>query len=74
MKRSAVLFGPSVAPPFPPDAERCALTCEESIICVSLSADDAPIVGPLDAWHIRWQMRFDPMPLLVAQPKQIPAQ
>ena len=22
-------------PPFPPDAERCALTCVESIICVS---------------------------------------
>jgi len=37
------------------------------------AADDAPIVGPLDASHIRWQMRFDPTPLLVAQPKQIPA-
>src|ERR1700691_14136 len=23
-------------PPFPPDAERCALTCVESIICVSV--------------------------------------
>src|SRR5262249_44277190 len=27
---------PASAPPFPPAAERCALTCVESIICVSV--------------------------------------
>jgi hypothetical protein len=33
------------------------------------TADDAPIIRPLDATHIRWQMRFDPTPLLITQPK-----
>ena len=37
------------------------------------AADDAAIVRPLDAAYIRRQMRFDPLPLLIAQPKQIPA-
>jgi hypothetical protein len=37
------------------------------------AADDATIVRPLDAAYIRRQMRFDPPPLLVAQPKQVPA-
>jgi len=37
------------------------------------AADNAAIVLPLDAAHIGWQVRFDPLPLLVAQPKQIPA-
>jgi hypothetical protein len=37
------------------------------------AADDAPIVRPLDAAYIRWQMRFNPPPLLLAQPKQVPA-
>ena len=37
------------------------------------AADDAAIVHPLDAPDIRWQARFDPLPLLIAQPKQIPA-
>ena len=35
------------------------------------AADDAAVVHPLDAPYIRRQMRFDPFPLLVAQPKQI---
>ena len=89
-------------PPFPPAAERCAFTCVESIICVSVdrpfpascrrsilgraiapataafqnmhdTADDAAVVRPFDAPYIRRQMRFDPSPLLVAQPKQVPA-
>jgi hypothetical protein len=33
------------------------------------TADHAPIVLPLDASNIRWQVWFDPSPLLVAQPK-----
>jgi hypothetical protein len=33
------------------------------------AADDAAIVFPLDASHIRRQVRFDLLPLLVAQPK-----
>jgi hypothetical protein len=37
------------------------------------AADNAAIVLPLDTPHIGWQVRFDPLPLLVAQPKQIPA-
>jgi hypothetical protein len=37
------------------------------------AADDAAIVRPLDAPHIRRQLRFDPIPLLIAQPKQAPA-
>jgi hypothetical protein len=36
-------------------------------------ADDATIILPLDTSHVSRQMRFDPLPLLVAQPKQIPA-
>jgi hypothetical protein len=37
------------------------------------AADDAAIVHPLNAPDIRRQARFDPLPLLVAQPKQVPA-
>jgi hypothetical protein len=37
------------------------------------AADDAPIVRSLDTSHIGRQMRFDPLPLLIAQPKQVPA-
>jgi S1-C subfamily serine protease len=37
------------------------------------AADDAAIVHPLDAPDIRRQARFDPLPLLIAQPKQVPA-
>jgi hypothetical protein len=37
------------------------------------SADDAAIIHPLLASNIRWQMRLDPLPLLIAQPEQIPA-
>jgi hypothetical protein len=37
------------------------------------AADDAAIVHPLDAPYIRRQLRFDPIPLLIAQPKQVPA-
>jgi hypothetical protein len=37
------------------------------------AADDAAIVLPLDTTHVSWQMRLDLLPLLVAQPKQIPA-
>jgi hypothetical protein len=36
-------------------------------------ADDPAIINTLDATYIRRQMRLDPRPLLVAQPKQIPA-
>jgi pilus assembly protein Flp/PilA len=36
------------------------------------ATDDAPIVHPFDASHIRRQMRLDPLPLLIAQPKQVP--
>src|SRR4029078_5943878 len=37
------------------------------------AANDAAGVRPLHAPYIRRQMRFDPSPLLVAQPKQFPA-
>src|SRR5262249_27884211 len=37
------------------------------------AADDAAIVHPLDAPDIRRQMRLDPFPLLIAQPKQVAA-
>jgi len=37
------------------------------------AADDTAVVLPLDTAHVGWQVRFDPLPLLVAQPKQIPA-
>jgi hypothetical protein len=33
------------------------------------AADDSAIVRPLDAPDIRRQVRFDPLPLLIAQPK-----
>src|SRR5262249_21521503 len=35
------------------------------------AADDSAIVRPLDAPDIRRQVRFDPLPLLIAQPKQV---
>jgi len=35
------------------------------------AANDAPIILPFDASHVRRQVRFDPFPLLVAQPKEI---
>ena len=37
------------------------------------AADDTAIILSLDTTYIGWQVRFDPLPLLVAQPKQIPA-
>src|SRR4051794_27580676 len=37
------------------------------------AADDPAIVRPLDTPYIRWQMRFYPLPLLIAEPKQVPA-
>jgi uncharacterized protein len=35
------------------------------------AADDAAVVRAFDTSHIRWQMTFDPLPLLIAQPKQV---
>jgi hypothetical protein len=35
------------------------------------AADDASIICTLHPTYIRRQMRLDPMPLLVAQPKEI---
>jgi hypothetical protein len=35
------------------------------------AADDAPIVRSLDTSYIRGQMRLDPPPLLIAQPKKV---
>jgi hypothetical protein len=37
------------------------------------AADDPAIVRSLDTPHIRRQMRFYPLPLLIAEPKQVPA-
>jgi len=37
------------------------------------STDHAAIVYSLLASNIGWQMRFNPPPLLIAQPKQVPA-
>jgi hypothetical protein len=37
------------------------------------AADDSAIVRPLDAPYIRRQVTLDPLPLLIAQPKQVPA-
>src|SRR5437899_7144014 len=37
------------------------------------AADDATIVHPIDTPDIPRQVRFDPLPLLIAQPKQVPA-
>src|ERR1041385_556639 len=34
-------------------------------------ADHAPVVPPFDTAHTRRQMRFDPLPLPIAQPKQV---
>jgi hypothetical protein len=36
-------------------------------------ADHAAVVCPLDATDVSRQTRLDPRPLLIAQPKQIPA-
>jgi uncharacterized protein len=35
------------------------------------AADDTAIIRPLDTPNIRRQMRFYPLPLLMAQPKQV---
>jgi uncharacterized protein len=35
------------------------------------ATDNAPIVRTLDASHIGRQMRLNPLPLLIAQPKQV---
>jgi hypothetical protein len=37
------------------------------------AADDAPVIYAINSTHIRGEKWFDPLPLLVAQPKQIPA-
>src|SRR5262245_41615245 len=36
------------------------------------TADHAAIIRPLDPAYICRQMRFDPLPLLIAKPKQVP--
>ena len=33
------------------------------------AADDAPLISSFDTAHIRRQVRFDPLPLLITQPK-----
>jgi hypothetical protein len=33
------------------------------------AADDAAIISSFDPAHVRRQVRFDPLPLLIAQPK-----
>ena len=38
---------------------------------VNNATDDAAIVNPFDPAHIRWQMRFNPLPLPITQPKQV---
>jgi len=38
---------------------------------VNNATDNAAIVDPFDPTHIRWQMRFNPLPLPIAQPKQV---
>ena len=48
-------------PPFPPDAERCALTCVESIICVSA---DRP-------WLASSRNRFSQMPRKAQRTKRL---
>jgi uncharacterized protein len=35
------------------------------------ATDNAAIVNSLDTSHIRRQMRLNPLPLLIAQPKQV---
>jgi len=40
---------------------------------VNDAADHAAIVLTLDATHVRWQVGFNSLPLLIAQPKQIGA-
>jgi hypothetical protein len=35
------------------------------------AADDAAIIHPLDAPHIRRQVRLNPLPLLIIEPKQV---
>jgi hypothetical protein len=37
------------------------------------AADHPAVVRPLDAPDIRRQVRLNPIPLLIAQPKQLPA-
>ena len=37
------------------------------------AADDPAIIRPLDTPYIRRQMRFYPLPLLIAEPKQVSA-
>jgi hypothetical protein len=37
------------------------------------AADDPAIVHSFDAPDIRRQVRFDPLPLRIVQPKQVPA-
>jgi hypothetical protein len=44
-----------------------------ALLHVHDAANDAAIIHPLDAPDIRRQVRFDPLPLLIAQPKQVPA-
>jgi len=36
-------------------------------------ADDPTIIDPIHTANVGRQMRLDPSPLLIAQPKQIPA-
>jgi hypothetical protein len=35
------------------------------------AADDAPVIRSLDTSHICRQIRFDPLPLLIAQPEKV---
>jgi hypothetical protein len=35
------------------------------------TADDAPIIRSLNTSHICWQVGLNPLPLLIAQPKEV---
>src|SRR5208283_4495575 len=60
-RRMRAIFGRAIAP------------AAAALKHVHDAADDAAIVYPLDAPHVSRQVTLHPHPLLIAQPKQIPA-
>jgi hypothetical protein len=72
---------PALCPAHEPIIDRCRWAVLGRTIAPAATAfqhvhdatDDAAIVRSLNASYVRRQVRFDPPPLPIAQPKQVPA-
>ena len=66
---SSTKMAPAASDKMAPAAKMAPTPAAAALQHMHNAADDAAIVLPLDPAHVRWQVRFNPLPLRVAQPK-----